>query len=67
MMPDVDGFEVLSALKADSGTASIPVVMLTGKADPRFADAAVEAGALCVLYKPWKYDELIAAIRGAIS
>ena len=30
-MPDVDGFEVLDALKSDPGTADIPVVILTSK------------------------------------
>ena len=31
LMPDVDGFEVIDALRADPRTAAIPVVVLTAK------------------------------------
>ena len=32
MMPDLDGFEVLRALKSDPATCGIPVVVVTSKA-----------------------------------
>jgi threonine synthase len=31
MMPELDGFSVLDALKADQNTASIPVIVVTAK------------------------------------
>jgi CheY-like chemotaxis protein len=31
LMPDVDGFEVVDALRADARTAATPVVVLTAK------------------------------------
>jgi len=41
MMPVMDGYATLAALRADAATASIPVLFLTAKAqmvsDPRFA------------------------------
>lgn len=34
MMPDVDGWEVYQQLKADEQTRSIPVIVITAKAQP---------------------------------
>ena len=34
-LPDIDGFEVLSLLKSDMATQSIPVIALTANAMPR--------------------------------
>lgn len=51
-MPDVSGFQVCQALKAEAATADIPVVFLTSKAE---AEAQVEAfglGAVDYLIKP---------------
>lgn len=31
MMPDIDGFSVINALKADPNTAHIPIIVLTAK------------------------------------
>jgi len=42
MMPGIDGLEVLKILKADKKTASIPVIMLTGRAEEEFKAKAGE-------------------------
>ena len=42
-MPDMDGLQVLERLKADIGTRTIPVVMLTAKKD---FESKFKAGAL---------------------
>jgi DNA-binding response OmpR family regulator len=34
-MPFLDGFELLSLLRSDPGTASIPVILLSGRGDAR--------------------------------
>ena len=39
MLPGLDGLEVAKALKADARTKSVPIVMLTGAAQPQPADA----------------------------
>lgn len=58
MMPDMDGYEVASRLKADPRTAEIPIIFLTGKErqddDLRFTKSA---GDLYV-HKPVPLPEL---------
>lgn len=62
-MPRVDGFEVLRRLKADPETASIPVIMLTGR--DQFDDMAVGYGEGAHWYfsKPFDVAELERFIR----
>jgi CheY-like chemotaxis protein len=62
MMPEMDGYEVCRRLKADEGTARIPVVLLTARRemDPARLSAAGAAG---VLYKPFQPAKLAQQIR----
>ena len=59
MMPGLDGWAVLAALKGDSATASIPVVMLT-MLDDRSLGYAL--GAADYLTKPIDRERLVAAL-----
>ena len=59
MMPGLDGWAVLAALKADGATASIPVVMLT-MLDDRSLGYAL--GATDYLTKPIDRERLVAAL-----
>jgi CheY-like chemotaxis protein len=52
MMPGMDGFEVLTALKANARTAAIPVVMYTSKEGEVYMGQALTLGAFGVLRKP---------------
>ncbi len=60
MMPGMDGWAVLSALKADALTADIPVVMLTIVDDKNLGYAL---GADDYLTKPIDRERLLAAMR----
>ena len=51
-MPDVSGFEVCQALKGDPATADIPIVFLTGKAEPQAQVEAFGLGAVDYIMKP---------------
>jgi CheY-like chemotaxis protein len=51
LMPGMTGLDAVRALKADSATAGIPVVMFSSQEGPEFASAAREAGAIAVLTK----------------
>src|SRR3954470_19089312 len=51
-MPKVDGFQVLSAVRSDAATQTIPVVMLTSSRDHREVDRAYAMGANSFLCKP---------------
>jgi signal transduction histidine kinase/CheY-like chemotaxis protein len=63
MMPRIDGFELLRALRADPATRDIPVIMLTARAGQEAAVEGLDAGADDYLAKPFQAAELIARIR----
>src|SRR5512136_2475332 len=48
MMPDMDGYETCSALKADPDLAHIPVLLASASSDVRVVDQAERVGALNV-------------------
>ena len=52
-MPDLDGYTVCRALKADPATAGIAVVMLTARAQEGDRQRGVEAGADAYVTKPF--------------
>lgn len=57
-MPDVSGFEVCRALKAEPPTASIPVMFLTAKAEAAAEVEALQLGAVDYVTKPLKPEVL---------
>jgi DNA-binding response OmpR family regulator len=60
MMPGTDGWTVLSALKADAATASIPVLMLTIVDDKQMGFAL---GAVDYFVKPIDWERLSTALK----
>ncbi|MEQ2007880.1 MAG: response regulator [Limisphaerales bacterium] len=60
MMPDVDGWSVLTALKADAELASIPIMMITMSDEH---DKGYALGASEFLTKPVDYSRLSALLR----
>jgi class 3 adenylate cyclase len=63
MLPGVDGFEVCARLKADPGTALIPVVLVTALEDHESRVRGIEAGADDFLQKPVRREELLARVK----
>jgi DNA-binding response OmpR family regulator len=57
-----DGLERCRSLKADPVTASIPVILLSGRADPASVARGLEAGADDFVPKPFTSAELRARI-----
>lgn len=58
-MPGMDGHEVLARLRALSGGASLPVVMLTAAADDANAWRGWTGGVDCLMGKPFDTDVLL--------
>jgi len=58
MMPGMDGFETLAALKSNVRTAAIPVVMYTSREGDAYMGQALVLGAFDVLQKPANPDVL---------
>ncbi len=61
-MPDEDGFHVITRLKDDPVTASIPVIFLTGVKDVDSKLKGFELGAVDYITKPFHPMEVIARV-----
>jgi len=66
-MPEMDGFEALSVLKADEKLKSIPVVFLTAKNDAESEIRGFEMGAIDFINKPFSPPVLIKRIETHIG
>jgi len=64
-MPGMTGLELQREL-ADRGL-NIPVVMISGHADVRIAVEAMTLGAVTLLEKPFRLDELLVHVRKALE
>ena len=62
-MPDVNGFEVAQALKAEPATADIPIIFLTGKSEAKAQVEGFELGAVDYVTKPINAGVLRARVR----
>lgn len=62
-LPLVDGIDVLKAIRTDSRTHSIPVVMLTSSAEDRDLKACYDLGANSYIVKPVDIEQFFTAIR----
>ncbi|MCO6188612.1 HD domain-containing phosphohydrolase [Rhizobium sp. L1K21] len=62
-MPDMNGIELIKAVRANANVASIPIIMLTSETDSAVKMAAMEAGATEFLQKPIDKLELIIRVR----
>jgi len=67
MMPQMDGFEMLSKLKGNILTDHIPVVVLTARGDFPSKLAGLEIGADHYLVKPFSEEELILKLKNLLE
>src|SRR5512137_515423 len=63
IMPEMDGYQVCRAMRADPSLAETPVLFLTAKVKPLDRIAGFRAGADDYLCKPFNVDELIMRVR----
>ena len=67
MMPIMDGFQLLSALKTNPVFCSIPVIMLTARAELQDKLKALRIGVDDYLVKPFEEEELLARIANLLK
>ncbi len=63
MMPGMSGLEVCRALRAESATAELPIIMVTARAEETDRIVGLEIGADDYVSKPFSPNELVARIR----
>jgi signal transduction histidine kinase len=63
IMPEMDGFELCSNIKADKKLRSTPVILLTSLSDPQDVIRAVQCGADQFVNKPYDEKHLLATIE----
>jgi signal transduction histidine kinase/CheY-like chemotaxis protein len=61
-LPEMSGLEALHLLKANPGTALIPVVAVSAAAMPKTIDEGLKAGFLAYLTKPFDVPDLLALV-----
>ena len=67
MMPQLDGYGVLEALRADPEATGIPFIFLTAKGEKPDVRYGMNLGADDYLTKPCAVDDLLAAIRARLA
>ncbi len=67
MMPEKDGYYVIDELKKDSGTNSIPFIIITARSEPDEIKKGYSVGASHFFVKPFSIKELIKVIDNILS
>lgn len=63
MLPGMNGFDVLRAIRADKDLATLPVVVLTAKGQANDRRTAEEIGASAFITKPFSNAEVVSQIH----
>jgi DNA-binding response OmpR family regulator len=66
LLPDLDGFSVLGALRARAATALTPVILLSARDSAAEKVRGLQIGADDYVTKPFSADELLARVRAAL-
>jgi PAS domain S-box-containing protein len=67
MMPGLDGFGLVRALRASPATRGIPVLLLSARAGEEAVVEGIENGADDYLLKPFSARELVTRVRGQLD
>src|SRR5262249_5775531 len=63
MMPDMDGYETLKAIRSHPATLKLPVILLTARDDDQCRTKGAELGADDYVTKPFRIPDLLRAVE----
>ena len=67
VMPELNGFDTVAALRSRESTAHVPIVMVTTQAQATDVRRGHRVGADAYVVKPFDPDELVATIRSLLN
>jgi len=67
MLPGLNGFEVLKAIRADPSLADLPVIVLTAKGQANDRKSAEEIGASAFITKPFSNADVVERVRQLVG
>jgi DNA-binding response OmpR family regulator len=67
MMPDMDGWQVLRALKGDETTRAIPIVMISARDERRDKMIGLQEGAEGYIGKPFSPSEVVREVKALLD
>src|SRR5207237_3307777 len=67
VMPDLDGYEVCTRLKADDRTRDIPVIFISAVDEVLDKVKAFDSGGVDYIVKPFQPEEVLARIQTHLS
>jgi signal transduction histidine kinase len=67
MMPGLDGFELLKALRANPHTREVPIILLSARAGEESVVEGLEAGADDYLIKPFSAGQFVSRVKGHLQ
>ncbi|MDQ5916832.1 MAG: two-component system, chemotaxis family, chemotaxis protein CheY, partial [Pseudomonadota bacterium] len=66
-LPDMNGVELIEAMRADEALAAVPFVLVSSETRPQVLDPVRQSGACAILPKPFTASQLAAALRAALD
>lgn len=67
LMPNLDGYETLAALRSDPASRNLPVLIISARGEAHAVKRALDAGANGYFVKPFETRDLVAEIRRLLS
>ena len=67
VMPEMDGYALCRALRADDALRHLPVILLTSLTDPQDVIRGLESGVNNLVYKPYEDRALLARVKTVLA